>query len=845
MNSKQKSLLVFVFLFFGIVMQSHAQNKLPAKEAFEVLKERYSVTFSFIEEDISSVFVTIPDANLELDEVLQILQKHPMLTFKKIGKDRIAVAVETNNLTICGTIIDADTKEVLVGSLAIVVDKKGTISDLNGSFRLIGLKNNDQLTISFLGYEPQKFSVLEYLSLTDDCPIVALVPQQFQLQEVVVRNLFTTGFNQKRDGSIDFSTGNYGILPGLVESDVLQMIQVLPGVQSVNESIADINVRGGSHDQNLIHWDHIKMYHSGHFFGLISAFNPEITNQVTVVKNGTSAEYTDGVSGSIFMSSNNEIDAKLNGSVSSNLLSANAVLQVPINKKMAIHISGRRSLTDFYNSPTYNQYFERSFQDSRVATSSDKNVNSESDFYFYDFSGKFLYNVNEKHKLRISLLSVNNQLSYTESSADTTNPEARRSNLNQENFALGGTLSSDWSTIFNTELQAYYSNYNLSASDLRIDMDQSILQLNQVLETGIKLNTNTIISENFSWLNGYSYSETGTQNSSDLQNPTYQIIKKRVQRNHGFFSELSIKNNKTFIRAGARLNYFERLGTFLVEPRLNINHKLSNTFSLNLQGEFKNQTITQFVDLNDDFLGVENRRWIVSDGTTIPIIKSKQVSLGFQYKNSGWFIELNPYYKKVEGIITESQGFTSQNQFDGFIGSSTAKGMEFLVNKRINNSNVWASYTYGRQNYIFKAISSEDFPSNFDITHTLNVATSITVLENWKLASGIQFRTGRPYTKPVEGQETYQEGNFTRVNYGDLNVERLPSYMRLDASTSYDFKFGDTRELSISLGVLNILNKNNILLRYYEVSPENSNEAIQIEKTSLALTPNISCTYKF
>ena len=150
-----------------------------------------------------------------------------------------------------------------------------------------------------------------------------------------------------------------------------------------------------------------------------------------------------------------------------------------------------------------------------------------------------------------------------------------------------------------------------------------------------------------------------------------------------------------------------------------------------------------------------------------------------------------------------------------------------------------------RQNYLFKAISSEDFPSYFDITHTLNVATSITVLENWKLASGIQFRTGRPYTKPVEGQETYQDGNFTRVNYGDLNVERLPSYMRLDASTSYDFKFGDTRELSISLGVLNILNKKNILLRYYEVSPENINEAIQIEKTSLALTPNISCTYKF
>ena len=313
------------------------------------------------------------------------------------------------------------------------------------------------------------------------------------------------------------------------------------------------------------------------------------------------------------------------------------------------------------------------------------------------------------------------------------------------------------------------------------------MQLNQVIETGFKLNTSFKFSENFSWLNGYSYTETGTQNASELKNPTYQIIKKRVQRNHGLFSELSYGSNTFFIRAGARLNYFERLGSFLVEPRININQKLSNTISINLQGEFKNQTITQFVDLNDDFLGVENRRWIVSDGNTIPIIKSKQVSLGVNYKNKGWFIELSPFYKEVNGIITESQGFTSQNQYDGFVGSSTAKG----------------------------------------------------------LGSGIQFRTGRPYTIPIEGQETYQDGNFRRVNYGDLNIERLPNYMRLDASTSYEFKLGNTQEILISLGILNVLNKNNTLLRYYEVSSENSDEAIQIEKLSLALTPNFSVRYKF
>jgi hypothetical protein len=43
-----------------------------------------------------------------------------------------------------------------------------------------------------------------------------------------------------------------------VDPDVLQSIQALPGVESTNESIANINVRGGTNDQNLMLWDNIK-----------------------------------------------------------------------------------------------------------------------------------------------------------------------------------------------------------------------------------------------------------------------------------------------------------------------------------------------------------------------------------------------------------------------------------------------------------------------------------------------------------------------------------------------------------------------------------------------------------
>jgi hypothetical protein len=71
-----------------------------------------------------------------------------------------------------------------------------------------------------------------------------------------------------------FKHQKFGILPGLIEPDILQSIQVLTGIESTNESIANINVRGGTNDQNLMLWDNIKMYHSGHFFGARKRTSP-------------------------------------------------------------------------------------------------------------------------------------------------------------------------------------------------------------------------------------------------------------------------------------------------------------------------------------------------------------------------------------------------------------------------------------------------------------------------------------------------------------------------------------------------------------------------------------------
>ena len=122
-----------------------------------------------------------------------------------------------------------------------------------------------------------------------------------RLEEVVITNYLTKGISKTNNGAIQVNTKAFDNLPGLIEPDVLQIIQNLPGVISVDERISNINVRGGTNDQNLIIYEGIRMYQTGHFFGLISAFNPYLSKGVRVSKNGTSELYGDGVSSTILI----------------------------------------------------------------------------------------------------------------------------------------------------------------------------------------------------------------------------------------------------------------------------------------------------------------------------------------------------------------------------------------------------------------------------------------------------------------------------------------------------------------------------------------------------------------
>lgn len=70
-------------------------------------------------------------------------------------------------------------------------------------------------------------------------------------------------------------------------------------------------------------------------------------------------------------------------------------------------------------------------------------------------------------------------------------------------------------------------------------------------------------------------------------------------------------------------------------------------------GEVKSQATTQIIDLQEDFLGVEKRRWMLANNKDIPVMTSRQVSGGFDYNKQRWLISTEGFYKTVDGITTK------------------------------------------------------------------------------------------------------------------------------------------------------------------------------------------------
>ncbi|WP_281540726.1 TonB-dependent receptor [Maribacter aestuarii] len=792
--------------------------------------------FNYASSLVEGITLSALDTSLSLDASLDTLSEKTDLNFVIISDKTISVKLKS--IMFCGYLKDKDTGEALP-YVTVENGTTATIANEEGYFELKGLRKNDLITIKHLGFKPL-IRQIQYFN-TSNCSTLYLVPHQEKLAEVIVYDFLIRGIDQLNNGAVQLDFERFNILPGLVDDDVLQSVQALPGVMSIDETVSNINIRGGSNDQNYISWDGIKMYQSGHFFGLISMYNPEITQKVELRKNGSSASETDGVSGTIAMKTDEYLNSSLKASLGANLIDVNGSADAPLGKKASLQVAARKSISDFVETPTYANYFDRISQETEIDRNSGTVTNSDISFDFYDAAFRLLFNPSEKDRIRLNFIHTANQVTFNESAEVEDEEVIRDSNLSQTSIAAGIYHKRFWTEKFITEFSVYNTDYKLKAINANILEDQRFLQENKVSETGVKFLARNRLDSQFSWTNGYHFIETKVTNLDDVDDPRFLRLEGEVLRTHSVFTEMgfSSKNSATQMNLGLRFNHLDDFDKQLWEPRLSFNQRLGKHLNLEALGEFKHQSTSQIINFQNDFLGIEKRRWQLSNDGAIPVITSKQASLGLNYKKSSWLINAISFVKRVEGITTQSQGFQGPFEFVRTSGAYDALGFDLLLRKQFQDNNAfWISYSYLNSTYLFEQLPETTFPNNFDITHGLTAGINYH-LGRVLLAAGLNWRTGRPFTAP-EANNELENGE---INYSGVNANRLKDYLRLDISANYQFNWGKNNKAQIGASIWNLLDQNNTLNTFYRITSQE--EVQKIGQSSLGLTPNLSIKFFF
>lgn len=859
-----KKVLWFFYLF---TCSMFSQENMSLKQVLNQLTKTFDITFSYDEKNVKKVTNISFKSNNNLHKILVDLSLQTQLVFEKIDNVNYVIRNKSTELkNICGVVFSQKNHEILPFA-NVYCGGKSLLANSQGKFIIEEVLEEDIVVIKSIGYQQINIPVAEFYS---DCKQILLAEEIQELTEVLITDYLTTGFTKKNDGSVVLDSKKMGILPGVIEPDVLQSLQLIPGVQSPNETASGIHIRGSTPDQNLVVFDGMKMYHFSHYFGLISAFNPYITNNVKLYRSGTHAKYGNNVGGVLDISTDNYAPNKMSMGLGTTLTHADFYIKSPLlNNKVGLIFSARRSITDVVNTYTNQQFAKVAFQNSKISDGIDdenlKITNAENDFFYEDYHTKIIVAPNNHHKLSFSYLYNLNDLAFTGENKRAQEKFNDEISIQNKGFHL------DW--LFRKSEKGTHK-IAFSRTDFKKDYDGLRVRttLNGNQENIQNTKTNSIeensaeysfakqTKSNHKWEFGYQYS---------YNNLAYNYIRKTPQlidrfnfnaygssNNHAVFSEYQLRlKNKWLLNLGLRGQYFGGINDVYLEPRINVNYKANKFLNFKFSTELKHQSIAQVQDFRNDGLGgLFDRFWAMANKKIFPVLQSFQTSMGVDYQKNSWTIDVELYNKKIDGILFLFDENTLGKKY--FNGENNIKGLDLLIKKEWNHYNTWVSYSLSKSIHQFNELNNgEKFNGSYDAPHNF-IWSHNYMLKKLEFSLGWRFRSGIPYT--VKTAEPYQKGdrNGLRIKINNINTERLPNYKRLDFSARYKFYFSSNKKVNGQFGITfqNIFNRKNILNRDYEIqtllvgqgmNKEKKDILVETDKISLGFVPNVMFRMSF
>lgn len=590
------------------------------------------------------------------------------------------------------------------------------------------------------------------------------------------------------------------------EADIVQYLQVIPGVISTGDQGGQVYIRGGAPVQNKILLDGLNIFNPFHSIGFYSVFETELIKNVDVLTGGFGAEYGGRISAIVDIKTREGNKSRTSGFVSGGPFLVKGLVEGPIKKFK----EGGSSVS--YVFTTKHSFIDQTSKTLYKYAAQDKEVGLP--FAFQDYYGKI--SVNTGNGSRINAFGFSFDDTYKNPQLAAINWKNQGGGINFHLIPAESNIIVDGLVGFST----YNVGINENDTDPRSsDIDELSANINftffgdkNEIKYGLEMRS---IRTDFQFVNPFGNRFANEQNTTEL----------------GFFVKYRQILGNLIIDPSIRTQYYSALGALTLEPRMGIKYNISDDFRFKgAAGRYTQNILStsnerDVVNLFNGFLTGPETPVRGLDGKNISnkLQLSNHLVAGFEYDiKKNIQINIEGYFKDFPQLIVVNRNKVEKSESDYTVEKGQAYGIDLTVKYEIPRLYVWATYSHG---YVTRDDGQQVYPTIFDRRHNANLlitydldkkATWQTSIR-WNLGSGFPFTQ----TRGFYNQQTFLGGTGTEYqtnnpdNIGIIfsevrNGGRLPYYHRLDMSVQKKIKFSKHTGLEINASVTNVYDRPNI-----------------------------------
>jgi len=711
--------------------------------------------------------------------------------------------------TIRGHIYDKNTGEpIIYSNITLEGTTYGTNSDFDGFFNFSSIPIGTYiLKGTYLGYDTTMVDV-EVREGKIATKTLYLEESSVNLGVVNISASRETARTEVQISKIQVTPKQIKVLPSTGgDADLVQYLQVLPGVISTGDQGGQLFIRGGSPVQNKILLDGLTIYNPFHSIGFYSIFETEIIRNVEVLTGGFNAEHGGRISAIVDINTREGNRSRVAGQLSASPFMVKALIETPIKKfeegkgSTSLILTAKKSIIDqtsqsLYGYATDNDSIGLPFEFLDAYGKLSLITSNGSKFNFFGFNFTDSYNNPSIAKIDWTNYGGGTNFTLVPTSSG---------------MILGGLIG-----FTEYEIGLKEDNDDPRSSKIReiaVGLDFTIFGNNSEFNYGFDVKG---IRTDFTFINPFGTKLEQFQNTTEIA---------------GFFKYRKVIGEKLIIEPGLRAQFYASQSNFSPEPRLGLKYNVTDKFRIKAAGGMYSQNLMStsnerdVVNLFSGFLSGPESQVVDTEGELITdkIQRAAHAIGGFEVDvTDNVQVNIEGYYKDFSQLIIVNRNKVNDEDPDFSTEKGEAYGVDFSIKYEDPKWYLWTTYSLGKVNR-FDGVQT--YPTVFDRRHNVNFLLSYNIDQagDFQLSARWNMGSGFPFTKTQAfyNQNLFEDGVSTDIlqdNPDDVGIlysdnrngGRLPYYHRLDFSVTKIFRFSENMNIEAVASVTNVYNRENI-----------------------------------